>query len=174
MSVPDTLDMPHLLGNFDEEVALDYVHTEVNFNDLESQTEDFIRRQGSEFTAFMGRTAASQDGAMGERLFRTYTPQILGLMMIADQGILSRVTIEAMEEMGQMHKHSGLEYDEWLYVLKRDVREGCLSYFNVARHVTQNHTPRSFVKTGMMLGLMDGYVVANRQIILDRLDSLPA
>lgn len=154
------------MGGFDETRALTYLHEEVNLGNIRSETELFALSLPQDTQeALAGGLQIERTLCEGLEL-GIVRYSLLGLMIVRNQAIIETVTVEALNSPEEYMKDLRVSIKDHVRELQTEVRSKCRPYFNVSRHVVDNHTDRH-KKIGAMTGLIEGYLIANRQIAIE-------
>ncbi len=87
-------------------------------------------------------------------------------MMVIDQSIIETVSAGALKSPADLMEDLRASTGEHVLGLQKEVRNHCRPYHNVSRHVVDEHTDRH-KRTGARIGLIEGYLIANRQIAIE-------
>lgn len=160
----------HLIENFDQGRALDYLHSELpEIEHVWQAGVAFVDQQSAAASKTFERLFVSYRAA---DLFTIYLGQIAGLVLLDEQDLVPPLSAASIEITEYDAKNMLAAPHEHLAVKKAHMRINCTGYYNVAKHIVADHvnpfsTDPDAADTWWH-GLADAYTVTNKQLAIDR------
>lgn len=163
--------VPHLMPDFCQEQALEYLHGDLNLDDIGGDTDDFVSKlpEDTQKALAWGMKLEKKICYGREIGIQRYT--LLGLMAVHHQSLITTVSEEALNGPKEHIQDIASSPNEHHNILKAQIRYGCRPYYEVIGHLADKHTLSNGRSKVIWVGLIEGYLIANRQISLENPDT---